>query len=335
MAAAGGNNISRYTYRGEVGEVIPWDATHLTVAEGCTAVLRGACDCWGDPEEDFVLFSIVEVICHDKVETIEENAFRKCPYLRRVIMPGVRDVGEGAFWGCSALTDVECEKLEMVGYYAFNNCKSLRSIDLSSVRIVDAEAFSDCEALLNLNFGDKLERIYDYAFSGCAALERIRIPYLKGCLIDYDTIHGCEKLKHVDLVGGVHETIAALHLDQWRNDMNEEIDSINQILPGIHDDAKLDDLDEGKAEKIKRWFRQFLMYVHGDDVEILTIKRVRDKNEVIIGWFRSVLDKIAHYQAEHQRILDEAETTLQLALPRDIVVNNVLSFLALPVHTFD
>ena len=64
---------------------------------------RGACDCWGDPEEDFVLFSIVEVICHG-VETIEENAFRKCPYLRRVIMPGVRVVGEGAFWGCSALT---------------------------------------------------------------------------------------------------------------------------------------------------------------------------------------------------------------------------------------
>ncbi len=333
------NNIRRYTYRGEDGEVIPWDATHLTVAEGCTAVLRGAFDCWGDPEEYEVWFNIVELICHGGVERIEENAFRKCPYLRRVIMPGVRDVGEGAFWGCSALTDVECDKLEIVGYYAFHNCQSLRSIDLSSVRIVDAEAFVGCEALLNLNFGDKLERIYDYAFSGCAALERITIPYLKGCLIDYDTIHGCKKLKHVDLVGGVHETIAALHLDQWRNDMNEEIDSINQILPDIHGDAKLDDLDEGKAEKIKRWFRQFLLNVYCDvrsnhgvgENEVI----VGIKNEVIVGWFRSVLDKIAHYQAEHQRILDEAETTLQLALPRAIVVNNVLSYLVLPAHTFE
>ena len=337
IAAAGDNNIMRYTYRGEVGERIPWEATHITVAEDCTVVLRGAFDGWGDPDGEELLFSIVEFICHDKVETIEENAFRKCPYLRRVIMPGVRVVGEGAFWGCPELTDVDCDKLEIIGERAFQYCKSLKGINLPSARIVYDEAFSGCKALLNVDLVN-LEAMYWCSFSGCAALERIRIP-LKGCLFRYDNFRGCKEWKNVDLVGGVHETIAALHLDQWRNDMNEEIDSINQILPGIHDDAKLDDLDEGKAEKIKRWFRQFLLYVEydceinhdADENEVI----VGIKNEVIVGWFRSVLDKIAHYQAEHQRILDEAETTLQLALPRDIVVNNVLSYLALPAHTFE
>ena len=39
-------------------------------------------------------------------------------------------------------------------------------------------------------------------------------------------------MKHVDLVEGeVHETIAALQLKEYRNDMSEVIDSINQILP--------------------------------------------------------------------------------------------------------
>ncbi len=41
-----------------------------------------------------------------------------------------------------------------------------------------------------------------------------------------------------------------------------------------------------------------------------------------------------YYKAEHQRVLDVATTTLELALHRDIVMNNVLSFLELPPHRF-
>eukprot|EP00985_Skeletonema_marinoi_P000899 scaffold363_cov216-Skeletonema_marinoi.AAC.13 len=90
--------------------------------------------------------------------------------------------------------------------------------------------------------------------------------------------------------------------------MNKKIDSINQILPtapggiycyeiGLHDDG-------GKTRTIRTWIR-------------------------------SVLRKIIHYKAEHQRIVDEAATYLQLALPRDIVMKNVLPFLELPSYTFE
>ena len=60
------------------------------------------------------------------------------------------------------------------------------------------------------------------------------------------------------------------------------------------------------------------------------------KAEAIRTWIRSVLRKVIHYKAEHQRLLDEeVANTLQLALPQDIVMNNVLPFLELPSYTFE
>ena len=60
---------------------------------------------------------------------------------------------------------------------------------------------------------------------------------MKDGLITADTYAGCESLNHVELVEGeLHQSIAALHLEQWRNDMAEEIDSINQILPNARAD---------------------------------------------------------------------------------------------------
>ena len=53
------------------------------------------------------------------------------------------------------------------------------------------------------------------------------------------------------------------------------------------------------------------------------------------SWIRSIILKIIHYQAEHQRILDEAGSNLQLALPRDIVMYNVISFLIIPPISFE
>ena len=46
--------------------------------------------------------------------------------------------------------------------------------------------------------------------------------------------------------------------------------------------------------------------------------------------------QIIHYQTEHQSLLDEeVAPILQIALPHDIVMNNVLPFLELPSYTFE
>ena len=62
--------------------------------------------------------------------------------------------------------------------------------------------------------GAVLESIRAWAFNSCLYLECITLP-LKDDMIDNDNMfQGCVKLNHVDLVGGVHETVAAYY---WRN----------------------------------------------------------------------------------------------------------------------
>ena len=62
---------------------------------------------------------------------------------------------------------------------------------------------------------------------------------------------------------------------------------------------------------------------------------VGGKAQVIRRWISSVLGKIIHYKAEHRSLLNKAATTLQHALPNDIVLENVLPFLELPSYTFE
>jgi len=295
--AAESDHIIRFNYTGE-DEVPPNDATHVTVDQSVTVISAWAFD--GNPR-------IIEVI-GPNVEKVEEMAFANCPSLRRVIMPDVEVVKTEAFIDCKALTDIEFGKLEIIGREAFRGCESLGSINLPSTKIVEDNAFPCCEALTEAIFGSKLETIEEGAFYDCRSLERITIPLKDGLITRYDSIFsGCENLVQVDLVEGeVHETIAALQLEEWRNDMNEEIDSINRILPTV---------DAGFSEE-------------DDDVG--------GKVEAIRTWIRSVLGKIIHYKAEHQRLLDEQVTTvLELALSQDIVMNNVLTFLELPSYTFE
>ena len=59
------------------------------------------------------------------------------------------------------------------------------------------------------------------------------------------------------------------------------------------------------------------------------------KAQAIRRWISSVLGKIIHYKAQHRRLLNKAATTLQHALPNDIVLENVLPFLELPSCTFE
>eukprot|EP00984_Skeletonema_dohrnii_P021510 scaffold10771_cov121-Skeletonema_dohrnii-CCMP3373.AAC.1 len=291
--AAEGDHIRRYNYTGADGQVIPHDATHITVS-----VRVIPADAFYENRH------IEEVKCHVDVKTVGRWAFYECPSLRRAIMPGVEIVEREAFADCDALAYVECVKLEIIRKHAFSDCKSLTSIDLPSAKIVEGSAFLGCDALTDAKFGSELERIEEGAFYNCPSLERITIPLKDGMIGDDGIFQECYNLKHVDLVEvEVHETIAALQLEEWRNDMYGEINSINRILPTT---PAGDGYDEDH------------------------------KARVIRTWIRSVLRKIIHYKAEHQRLLDEqVATTLQLALSQDIVMNNVLPFLELPSHSFE
>ncbi len=207
--------------------------------------------------------NIEEVICHVNIKRIAGCAFQCCRRLRRVVMPGVTDVEEEAFHDCPVLADVECGMLEMIEEAAFAHCESLSKFDLSSVRIVRAYAFLNCKALTSASFSRELEQIYGLAFANCTSLEQITAPFavISSWSANSCVVMGCEMLKHVNLVEeeALRETVAALQLEDWRDDINKEFDAISKILPNkaagyYRDDDDYD--DEEKTQAICRWIEQ-------------------------------------------------------------------------------
>ncbi len=222
--------------------------------------------------------NLKSVVCHDRLLKVGVWSFADCRSLQRVKMPGVKIIEVRAFYDCRSLTHVELEKLETVGDDAFYFCSSLKWIKLPKVKIIGQGAFAN-SGVEELEFGEDLETIGSSAFWN-SSLRRIAIPLkndmfqLNDVLGTYTQFHGCN-LTTVDLVGGIHKTVASLHLESWRNEMNEEIQRINQIIPSTDPDDKADEISQ---------------------------------------WIQSVIDKIEHYKTEHRAILKDATTRLELAL---------------------
>ena len=78
-----------YVYTGENDP--PHIATHVSIHESITVI----------PSELFLEHpNIIELICHFGVKKIERKAFRDCPRLKRLIMPGVEEIEWYLSYGC-------------------------------------------------------------------------------------------------------------------------------------------------------------------------------------------------------------------------------------------
>ena len=279
----------------------PEDATHVSIDKSISVI----------PGDLFLEHpNIIELICHIGVKKIEADAFELCPRLKRLVMPGVEEVEWYAFCECEAVQYVECKKLEIIAPWAFSECKSLENIDLSSAKIVEKNAFDERTALTDVKFGKKLESIGEKAF-GKTALKRITIPLKNGLFTSDDVFVGCEYLDQVCLIEEaiINETVDALLLDEWKNDMNGEIDSINQTLPRAYDGVYND--------------------VNGE------VEHEGEKTKAIREWIGSVQRKIIHSKVEHYRLLSLAAAALACVSPNEIIINSALSFLRLPDHVFE
>jgi hypothetical protein len=259
-----------FVYNGE--QEVPADVTHVIIDRSVKII----------PREAFLhRRKLVYVEYHDGVEKIEVGDFQGCHSLRGIKLLGVVEVGFLAFKYCSALTDVEFgDKLETIGGNAFSNCHSLGNIKIPTVKDIGYYAFCDCSQLTDVEL-PAVETIGVSAFLRCRSLRRIAIPLKDNIfpphpfLQRYNQFDHCDNLTTVDLVGGIHNTISSLLLESWRNEMNEEIDRINQVLPNT-------------------------------DVD--------DKTDEIRLWIRSVINRLEHYKAEHCALLKEDMTQLELAL---------------------
>jgi len=228
---------------------------------------------------------LIEVEGHDKIKKIEEYAFYCCHSLRWLSkMNGVREIEYRAFGCCHALSDLDFDKLEIIGGAAFAYCESLRSINLPSIRRMEDAAFYYCTSLTEAVFGKNLE-IVEFAFRECISLRRIAIPLKDNLSVHDRAFMLCESLKRVDVVEtGIHKTISSLHMESWKNEMNEAMDRINRTLP---DPAT----------------------------------RSSGKGAAINQWIRSVLNRMEHYKTEHRMLVNEAMTLLELALWKAKLLN--------------
>ncbi len=221
---------------------------------------------------------LIFVEFHDGIEIIERDAFNGCTLLRGPIkLLGIRIIGIGAFSGCESLTDVEFgDKLQAIESLTFHECTSLRSITIPrNIRTIGRAAFCDCHQLNDMDLPEGLETLGGGAFQKCYRLRRITMP-LKDGLIEDGTFNYCPDLTTVQLVGGIHRTVASLHLESWRNEMKGEINRINQVLP--------------------------------------TTSFWSGKTLAVQQWMESVSQRVNHYKTEHRNFLREATTLLELAL---------------------
>jgi hypothetical protein len=123
-------------------------------------------------------------------------------------------------------------------------------------------------------FGEKLERIEINTFLDCTFLRRIAIP-LKDNLLFYEyAFNSCENLSRVDTLAG-----------------------------GIHETIS--------SLYLESWRNEMK-----DEIDRInqTLPSTQEKTIAIQQWLARVLRRMEHYKSEHQILLKEAMTLLELAL---------------------
>ena len=273
---------------------------------------------------------------HDGVDKIGTRAFISCTSLRRIIIPGVKVIGMGTFYNCSGLEDVKFgDKLETIGQEAFEFCTSLRCITMPSIRTIAGWAFEGCTALTDAEFGGVLEKIYPAVFRGCSSLRRIAIPLKDGIfhlddhhqrynsLQSYNQLDGCINLTTVDLVGGIHKTVASLHLKSWRNEMREDINRINRVL------------SSEQTNEIRQWIQSVIRRIEHYKTEHSNLLREATTLLELALW-KAKLDEeeggARHGEAPAKRVKLDVEGTrkgARITSGASIVIKNVFPFLEL------
>lgn len=133
---------------------------------------------------------------------IGENAFVNAASLVDVTLGANAEIGYMAFYNCDALTNIDLSKVKSIGGYAFSgdvynvclddamsyaavslegtyiytyHAPNLVNIDLTSAESIGEYAFTYCRELVNVNLGEEIKEIPQYAFGGCIALQNINL----------------------------------------------------------------------------------------------------------------------------------------------------------------
>ena len=181
----------------------------------------------------------------DGVETIAPYAFQNCK-LSKIIIPGnVNTVSEYAFQSSPNLTEVVFEDSEVaektIGSYAFSDCTSLSNVDFgNAVKTIGDYAFG-MNSITELSLPDSLESIGYGAFSPYrygyynnyreSQLQKVTFGSNIKTIGDY-AFYNCYKLAEVDFTGEKLESIGGNAFSNCDALTNLEISGNNAIIKG-------------------------------------------------------------------------------------------------------
>ena len=236
---------------------------------------------------------------------------------RARIHEDVKIILEQAFQDCWRLISVEFhDGIEIIEKYAFLWCTSLRSVKLLGVKVIKAKAFCNCTALTDVEFGDKLEIIGQEAFGSCTLLRNITMPQVKRiggwafecCKLtdlelpeELEILHenafgGCEYLRRIALPLKDGMIGVDVFDDCWNLITVDLVGGVHKTVSSLHLERWRDEM-KGEINRIN---------------ELLPYNVY--KTSTILLWISKVIIRLNHYKAEHQKLLKEATTLLELAL---------------------
>ena len=172
--------------------------------ENCCAIIETA--------SGTLIRGCINTVIPEGVKRIGEWAFDSTRGLESIIIPSsVKVIDDWAFCCCLDLGEIYLpESLEIIGKAAFFECYSIKRIVLpDSLKIIGSGAFCECESLKSITIPSKVKYIWDEErpFSGCGALEYIRIDADNKYFDSRGNCNGIIETATNELIGGCSNTL--------------------------------------------------------------------------------------------------------------------------------
>ena len=124
--------------------------------------------------------SLQSVTFNDSLQKIWDSAFGHCSSLTEVEIPNsVIQIRWSAFSNCSNLSTVTIGTgTTEIQQYAFRGCIALETVNFNAINctVSDEASFCDSPRFKNLNIGEEVQLIDDFAFTNCNSITKLVIP---------------------------------------------------------------------------------------------------------------------------------------------------------------
>jgi hypothetical protein len=264
----------------------------------------------GDDDDDGVFVYMGGSIPRHLRETITHIRVHK----------SVNIIADGAFEYCNNLVSIEMhDGVEIIKEGALNGCTYLSGIKLTGVRIIEDFAFYDCKVLRDVEFGDKLESIGEFAFAS-TNLKKVQLPYVR--VIGNNAFAACKYLTEVQFSKEL-ETVGRDAFYNCRR-LRRIAMPLKDAMFGIHavftecDDLSRVDLIGGIHQTISSLLLDTWRDEMNDEIDsfnqALPYNESYDKTAAIRHWVETVIRRLERFKSEHYALLKKNMTQLELAL---------------------